>query len=529
MPALESTALTISRANYAQDPIFKHLHPEGPVIWDLDILPKDHTITKLFVRAHGSGTEVDLGTCEACTPIDNTTVAKKISLALAPHAVVYLESCYSDNNPDSLAEKIRSLNPSAIIYGFKTESAIASKTYDQKYLMEGPDWSSSYFPFAESNTCSTTATTDQMLSYKEEFKKMQERLQEQNEDLNSSGLIDFFDKHQSALFCHEKDTVLNIQLIQMHYNLLVNESVNEIDWNPTVLFQYRLLLNSLPKSLDQTSLFASFEKLIITKSIHLFNGKKFDELENLFGQPSYMSRDPICWQKNRKYDSLHGLEVLLKVQAFSDEKISTKRILDYAQDQNVYKQTLLMISIRHEWPDELIQQIILNSGVNIDAQDNYKDTALIIATREGRTEVVKALLRASAQVNIQNDVGYTALMYATQKETAEALLEANPSDQVDIQNNYGYTALMIAANQGYTEIARALLRASAQVNIQNNQKGTTQGYTALLYAALFGRTEIAKALLDAGAHYREKALKLVLKESKPNPALVEILSQADPK
>ncbi|MBI5346125.1 MAG: hypothetical protein HZB76_03170 [Chlamydiae bacterium] len=351
MPALGITSLTISRANYKSDPAFSHLHPEGPVVWDLKKLPKDHTITKLFVRAHGSGTQILLGTCEDKVGnwIDNTTVAEKISLALAPHAVVYLESCFSDNSPKSLAQKILSLNPSAIIYGFKTESGIASKTCDQKYLMEGHDWNSSHFPFAESQTCSTTANTDQILSCEEEFKKMQECLQELNEDLTSYGLIDFFDKHQSALFCHEKDTILIIQLIQMHYNLLVNESINEMDWNPAVLFQYQLLLNSLPESLQQTSLLESFEKLIITKAIHLFNEKKFNKINRLFGKPYVKSRDPIYWQPNITHDSNYGLELLLNVQKFSDETISNERILSYSKSEyrNMNNETLLMIAIKN--------------------------------------------------------------------------------------------------------------------------------------------------------------------------------------
>ena len=58
----------------------------------------------------------------------------------------------------------------------------------------------------------------------------------------------------------------------------------------------------------------------------------------------------------------------------------------------------------------------------------------------------------------------------------------------------GSTALISAATFGQTEVAKALIEAGADVDLQNND-----GSTALLTAALFCRTEIVAALLANGA------------------------------
>ena len=58
----------------------------------------------------------------------------------------------------------------------------------------------------------------------------------------------------------------------------------------------------------------------------------------------------------------------------------------------------------------------------------------------------------------------------------------------------GSTPLISAALFGKTEIAKILIDAGADLNIQNND-----GSTALITAAFFCRLEIVKILLDKGA------------------------------
>ena len=78
-------------------------------------------------------------------------------------------------------------------------------------------------------------------------------------------------------------------------------------------------------------------------------------------------------------------------------------------------------------------QAVLTDGADINATEVREDsgvfvrglTALMMASANGRTEIVKLLLDKGAEVNVKN--------------------------------NYGITALFIASAHGYTEIAKLLL------------------------------------------------------------------------
>lgn len=77
-------------------------------------------------------------------------------------------------------------------------------------------------------------------------------------------------------------------------------------------------------------------------------------------------------------------------------------------------------------------------------------------------------------------------------EMVAALLKAGAD--VDVETQEGMTALTLAANFGYAEVAKALLTAGVDVNtaVQN-------AWTPLMYAAKAGHADLVKLLLDAGA------------------------------
>ncbi len=127
----------------------------------------------------------------------------------------------------------------------------------------------------------------------------------------------------------------------------------------------------------------------------------------------------------------------------------------------------------------------------------YDDTALYNATFYGDEELVKNLLEKGAHVNIRTEDGWTALEAATQKgytKIAELLIKAGADLNVQDTNN-GYTALLWAAQEGHTKIAELLIKEDADLNVQD----TNNGYTALLWAAQEGHTKIAELLIKEDA------------------------------
>ena len=144
-----------------------------------------------------------------------------------------------------------------------------------------------------------------------------------------------------------------------------------------------------------------------------------------------------------------------------------KRYQRYKAVKNYYTSILIKASASRE---VISQEIIraIEAGADVNAKDDiYGITALMWAAMNGRSEVVKILLDAGADVNAKTEGGTTALM--------------------------------LAAFLDNTEVAKILLNAGANVNAR-----TKDGRTALIEAASEGRVKIVKTLLDAGADVNAK-------------------------
>jgi len=148
--------------------------------------------------------------------------------------------------------------------------------------------------------------------------------------------------------------------------------------------------------------------------------------------------------------------------------------------------------------------------MDIDAMNTLGETSLMIAARNGQTEIVKDLLKKNATIDLQNKLGATALMLAANKghvETVEILLENKACP--DLQDITGDTALKVAAEKGFTGVVRALLEHNASIEVHT-------GHTALI---------VIKALLihngtnDKQNEFSQTALKVAETLLKQNATL----------
>ena len=90
-------------------------------------------------------------------------------------------------------------------------------------------------------------------------------------------------------------------------------------------------------------------------------------------------------------------------------------------------------------------------------QDQTGYTALMYAAREGHDTVIPLLLEADAQIDAQSNTGYTPLMYASYygKEAAvRELLKGNPN--LDLKDSDGMTALDLARQEKEQSIVNLL-------------------------------------------------------------------------
>jgi len=143
--------------------------------------------------------------------------------------------------------------------------------------------------------------------------------------------------------------------------------------------------------------------------------------------------------------------------------------------------TPLMASVR---PPEIVElrQAILSTK-NLNAADETGWTALMLAAICDHADAVSMLLNAGAAPNQKDSHGDTALIgsaslnYHQNKDAAVLRLLLAKGAKVDLTNDAGESALMWAANAGYPLGVQVLLKAGA-----DPQRKDQSGHNALFYA-----------------------------------------------
>ena len=133
---------------------------------------------------------------------------------------------------------------------------------------------------------------------------------------------------------------------------------------------------------------------------------------------------------------------------------------------------------------------LVGAGADIDGTAGTNYTPLAIAVLNGRTDALRRLLQRGADVNADVLDGSSALSLAASRSSPTAvayLLEA----KADPDRNQ---PLMQALSHDRTEIAKMLINAGAKINIWDEQKRAP-----LHHAAIHTSQEVATLLLDKGA------------------------------
>ncbi|XP_029835050.2 uncharacterized protein LOC8040981 isoform X1 [Ixodes scapularis] len=158
------------------------------------------------------------------------------------------------------------------------------------------------------------------------------------------------------------------------------------------------------------------------------------------------------------------------------------KVCDVSKQNKAGYTCMMLVSlaeIKNDTHRLVVQRLFQLGDVNTKATQNGQ-TALMLAASHGRLEMVKLLLDAGSEPNVQDNDGSTALMCAAEHgyiEIVRALL-AHPDTEVCLADNDGSTALTIAMEAGHKDTALLIYASS------NFSRGSSP------YSSLRGRKHV---------------------------------------
>uniref|UniRef100_A0A4W3KAD2 Ankyrin repeat domain 6b n=1 Tax=Callorhinchus milii TaxID=7868 RepID=A0A4W3KAD2_CALMI len=152
----------------------------------------------------------------------------------------------------------------------------------------------------------------------------------------------------------------------------------------------------------------------------------------------------------------------------------------------------LLIAAHKGQTDNVVQ--LINKGAKI-AVTKHGRTPLHLASYKGHIDVVRILLKASCDLDIQDDSDQTALHRAAvvgNTEVISALIHEGAA--LDRQDKDGNTALHEAAWHGFSQSVKLLVKAGANVHAKNQA-----GNIALHLACQNGHSQSSRVLMLGGS------------------------------
>ena len=174
-----------------------------------------------------------------------------------------------------------------------------------------------------------------------------------------------------------------------------------------------------------------------------------------------------------------NMTLLMVAVQFGREDI-TRLLIQKGADVNAIDKlgSTSLIEAAHRGGNYPIVKMLLDAGADVNQASNGGFTPLMAACGRGHSEVAKLLLANGANTEAHSTNNATALIDAVTAnlETVTVLLDAHAN--VNVQCKDGTTALMIAINHNAYKIADALIRAGADLKLQDNKGRTAYDYAS---------------------------------------------------
>jgi len=245
----------------------------------------------------------------------------------------------------------------------------------------------------------------------------------------------------------------------------------------------------------------------------------------------------------------NGFSDNYKVEGLQPLKSYKYRLVAFSNDQQLATSSPVIVSTSDEPYDAdqfhkavikddiwLVEKIAKTGDVDINARDKYGHTPLMVAAQKNLINMVQTLIDLKADVFKEDSSGKNCLMHACftgNQEIATKLRLAGMSwndhdksgstalhyavdscDRLFVQwviedganieakdTTSGWTPLLrCAATTGDADVARSLLAANANVNVQDDS-----GKSALMMSSLNGHLRLTRLLLEYGANVHLKS------------------------
>lgn len=172
-----------------------------------------------------------------------------------------------------------------------------------------------------------------------------------------------------------------------------------------------------------------------------------------------------------------------------DDASTVSELLNRGFDPNTINPTGehgLLLAVRE--PSLKVAGILINwPKVNVEARNQQDESALMLASLQGLTEVCEQLIAKGADVN---KTGWAPLHYAaTHGHLAVMTLLLDHHAYIDAASPNGTTPLMMAAHYGTPAAVKLLLEAGADPMLKN-----AQGLSALDFAQRANRADSAEII-----------------------------------
>ena len=168
--------------------------------------------------------------------------------------------------------------------------------------------------------------------------------------------------------------------------------------------------------------------------------------------------------------------------------------------------TPLLCACKNMAPESTAEvlELLIKAGANLNIEDSSKPSSLLfIAATGGRSHVCRILLDHGADLNQQDEMGWTALTVAIKTKSLATVKELlSRKILVNTSDHYQMRPIHWAAKFGLFEILQELVRAGAEVGTKSSE-----GWTALHLAAGYGHRDCCEFLIAQGCSVKDCDLK----------------------